>query len=431
MPMVIRKPNSLVLPIIFAVLFLFASPAIAGYLNVVIQSRLPKETVEMLSELRKLERYVEEWQPTWPYDRSKEEIKARIGEISKRSEELLVKNEDNGELHLLCGLIAFYGHNIDMEDSRDRADRHFAAAQRIIPDDYRPLWFLGMHLVKSTRSVEGMKALLEAEKKQSIREPLFWEDYATAACATNMFGHSLNALEKVRELSGNESWLDDIIGKKLREAAKTPKPGEKLEPQDLWQFSKRDTAVRIVSYPFGYRFSVPKRGEDELQFTEFDGRFAVFKVRLTPQTGAGGVIRIPTIQIFTFIAPEQESLENFMKRFLGGPQKWEKYDLGLGLDEISYRGESTEAYIEDGGARLVMIAFERNCPKVSRLALEEPIENLEEHQSGADPRWYHLTGYFQRFKERLFYMICLETPTRFFEQSSAEFKEFFSTFIVE
>lgn len=419
------------LPVLATILVLLETPAIASYLNVIVQGRLPRESVQLISELRKWESYVEEFQPEWSHDFSKKEIKARIGGFLKRTEELLATNEENGELHLLCGLIAFYGFNVDLENARDRADMHFAAARRLFPDDYRPLWLLGMHLVKSTRSVNGMKALLEAEKKQPIPEPQYWEDYATAAYATNMFRHSLKALERVRELTGNKSRLYDLLGKKLREVVMTPKPGAKLEAKFLWQFKKNNGAVRVVSFPFGYSLSAAVREGEDIQYTDFDGRFAAFKVRLTPRTGAGGVIRIPTLQIMTFIPPKQESLEDFTKRLLGGRQKWQKYDLGLGLNEICYRAESDEPYAEDGGASLVMISFEKDCPKVSGLALEEPSASWEESQNEESPRWYRLDAYYTRFKEKLYYQIWLETPRRFFEQSLVEFKNILRTFIVE
>lgn len=410
-----------------AILMLFASPVIAGYLNVINPDRLPIETVGMLSELRKLEPYVEEWQPIWSHDRTKDEIKARIGELYRKSEDLIARNKENGELLLLCGLIAYYGHNVDLDKSSERADAHFASAQKVLANDYRPLWLLGIHLVKSTRCAEGMKALLEAERKQSIREPLFWENYAMAAYFTSMYSHALQALERVRELSGKKSKLDNIIGDKMRAAAKTPKPGDKLQAQDLWRSTEGDTAIKIISFPLGYKFSVKKKEERNFQTTGFDGRFAALKVRLTPRIGAEGVRFFPTLQIITFVAEGKEMLENFAKRFLSKSAKWQSYDLNLGLGELAYIGESSDHYKAGGGAKVVMIAFERSSPKISRFAIEEPEEELK----GANPGFYRLTDYYQRFEGRLFYQIWLETPARFFDDSLAEFKDILKTFIVE
>lgn len=419
--------NKLAQPLFIVVLLLFASPALAGYLNAINLDRLPKEATDILSQLRELEPYVEEWQVTWSHSRSKEGTMTRVKELYERSESLLAKNPENGELLLLCGLIAFYGHNVNLDNFSERADAHFASAQKVLTNDYRPLWLLGMHLAKSTRCAEGMKALLEAERKYSIREPLFWDDYAAAAYFTAMFNHSLQALGRVRELSGRESRLEDIFGDKIRAAAKTPKPNEKIQAQNLWQSSVDDTAVTIVSFPFGYKFSVQKKEDRDFQTTNFDGRFAVLQVRLTPHTGTEGVIRIPTLQVATFIAQEKETLENFTKRFLNKSAKWQNYEVGLGLGEVAYTGESSEYYKTDGGVKVVMVAFERNSPKISGLLLEEPRGALK----GANSGFYRINPYYQRFKERLFYQIWLETPMRFFDQTLAEFKAILKTFMVE
>jgi len=406
-------------------------PADAGYLRVILRVRLPHEAVSMLAAVREIEPFVEQWQPEWHYKLSKKDVKTRVARFLKASEELLAANKDNGELHLFCGLVAFYGNNVDLKGARDRADNHFIAARKLLPDDYRPSWLLGMHLVSSARPAEGMKALLEAEKKSPISETLFWENYALAAYMTTMFSHSLMALDKARELSGEKSELDGVIGERLRKAALTPDPGEGLGWQALWDVNKSDAAVRILSYPFGYRLAAPKRAEGDLQFTNFDGRFAALKIKLAPRTGAGGATRIPTIQVFTFIPPEKEPLEDFIKRFMGGSRTWRKYDMGLDLNEICYKGESDEAYKNDGGATLIMIAFERDCPKMSGFALEEPDSGYMNGQSGEEPRFFRVNAYYQRFRGRLYYQIWLETPTRLFEQCLVEFKDILSTLVVE
>jgi hypothetical protein len=406
---------------------LVASPATAEYLDIIDVNQLTPEARILLTQVREVEPYVDEWLATWSHSRAKEEVTARIKEHYDSSKTLLAKNTDNAEIYLLCGLIAFYAHNVDLGDSEEQADTYFAAASKLCPNDFRPLWLLGMHLAKSRRCVEGMKSLLGAEGKQSIREPRFWEDYALAAYFTSMFGHALQALERVRELSGKKSRLDNAIGDKIRAVAKTPQPGEKIQARDLWQSSTAGTALRIVSFPLDYKLLVKKRKNQYLRNTDFDGRYAMLQVGLTPQTGAEGMKRIPMLHIMTFTASEQESLEKITKPFLNNKLKWRKYDLGLGLNEVSCMGAGSQFYKRDGGIRIVMVAFERDAPKISRLALEEPEAEIE----GAGAGYYQLSGFYQRFERRLFYVLWLETPELFFDKSLVEFKDILKTLIIE
>ncbi len=426
-----RGPKMIAGPIMAAFILLSASPVVAGYLNVIVQERLPRETSRMIAELKELEPYIGGWEPTWSYEVSKDDVRTRIGALMKDAEELSAKGRDNGELHLLCGLIAFYGYNVDLEGTRERADLHFAAAQKLMPDDYRPSWFLGMHLYKSTRTVDGMKALLEAEKKASIRDELFWDDYALAAYGTGMIGHSLKALDKCRELTGKASGLDEVMGAKIREMIKIPAQGTKMEPEDLWQFDRRGEAVQILSYPFGYKFLARPKCEEYLWYTGFDGKAAALKVRLSPRTGAGGDTIIPTVQVLTMIAPGKGTAEGLAKLMLGGSKKMQKFDMGLGLGEAGYMIDDPENYKEDGGTKMVVIAFARDCPRISRLSLEELYDITGGQEPKSEPTFFRLSPGFGRFKERLFYIIGLETPTNFFDQSLAEFKDILSTFVVE
>jgi len=419
--------NGIFKSIFFIAILFFSNPSFAGYLDSIDGKNLPREVSGKIYMLRQIEPYVQAWQAEWPYTRSKENIKDQLESYYDETAALIEKMSDNGELLLLGGLIAFYGYNLDIEGSFDRAVICFTAAEKMLPDDYRPLWFLGMHLSKATHYTKGMELLLEAESRFNINEPIFWEDYALTAYFTVMPQHALVALEKVKELRGEKSRLDDVVGAKIREVSRTPKANEQMEIQDLWDLKIKDHYTGVTSFPFGYKFTAMKKDSDDFQFISFNGKHGTIKIRLTPRMTETKETYIPCIHIITFIAQEDETLDAFAKNFLNPQESWKTYDMKIGLNEVSYMGESREFYKDAGGARTLMTCFERNKPKISRLLLEEPKDELENAEAGI----YGLRNYYNRFEERLFYIIWLEAPVDFFDDAFLEFKDIIKTFIVE
>ena len=257
-------------------------------------SRLPKEATSIIVGLREIESYVYGYQNPWPYSIPKEQVKVRIQEAYTASSALLTLNRDNGELHLLMGLIGYFGHNLDLADYSGRADHHFSKAVDLLKNDCGAQWLYAMHLYKSTRIAQGTQRLLSAETTCRGLPPAFWEDYALATYYAVMPKHALTALKRIQDLTGEKSGLDEVIGDRIRLSAKPTETGKKLPAKDVWQRDETGDSVRFLSYPLGITFSLPKTPEPEIKAGDFTGTFAALQVGLTSRKGSGalGVCRL-------------------------------------------------------------------------------------------------------------------------------------------
>jgi hypothetical protein len=403
------------------------APLFAGYLDVIEPSRLPKEAIPIIMGLRDIEPYVHDYQNTWPYEIPKDQVKTRIQEAYTATSSILASNKDNGELHLLLGLIGYFGHNLDVANYTAHADDHFSKAVDLLKNDCGVQWLYGMHLYKSTRVAQGVRSLLSAETTCKNQPPAFWEDYALAAYYAVMPGHALLALKKFRELTGETSALDGVIGDPIRLSAEPTEPGKKLPAGEVWRRREAGDSVQFFSYPLGIMFSLPKIPEPDLKVADFTGTFGALQVGLTPRKGKSGVERVPTMQFFTVVPKEGETLQAFSARFVK-TDKWQSYQPNLGLQELAWVVEDSDYYKTDGGAKAILIVFESPEPANPGYLLEAPEDSTKYMQKG---KFYRYSEYHTRLKGRLFYQIWLETPKAFFNESVEEFNRVLKTVVVE
>lgn len=404
----------------------------ARYLEFIDRSRLPAELVPSFDSLTNLEPYVEQFRTDWPFQVPKSEATRQIREIYDKAS-ALSREHPTEELHLFLGLVCHFGHNLDITGYEQKAEEHLNRAMTLARDDFRPLWFLGMHYAKAGQGVKGMEQLLKAEERFHPSNVPFWEDYAFAAYITAMPKHSLFALSKIKDLTGGVNKLDEVVGVKLRTVLRTPDRADHLDPQKLWDSTARGEIATVASYPFGYKITLPAGFTQNVGFRPYDGKVASLKIRLTAREGATGQKFIPNMFIHTFVVDDDERLVPFMQRFMKSIETWEGADFNLNLREVSYIGRSdkAEVYRSEGGGRVVLIAFGRTAPVVSGFLLEEPYDFPKESQTKEGPTWYRYEGRTERFREKIFYQIWLEAPDSVFGKTLEEFKGILRTLVVE
>jgi hypothetical protein len=244
--------------------------------------------------------------------------------------------------------------------------------------------------------------------------------------------HALFALDKIRELTGQASKLDDVVGVRLRSVLIVPNHTDHLDPEKLWNCTGRGESATLVSYPFGYKMILPADFLQNAGFKPYDGKFASLQIRLTPRRGTVGKRFVPNMFIHTFVVGNDEKLLPFTERFMKSIDTWEKADFDLNLQEVSYLGRSdqSDVYRNEGGGRVVLIAFERRAPVMSGFLLEEPYDLAKENQA-KEGLWYRYQGRTERFKEKVFYQIWLEAPASVFGKSLEEFRGILKTLVVE
>jgi hypothetical protein len=404
----------------------------AGYLDAIDASRLPKEFVPQFDKLKRIEPYADVYRfGPWRLDIPKERLTEQLEEIYATASAISLKNP--GKEILLClGLVGYFGYNLDMPGYDDRAVENFTRALNEASDDYRPLWFLGMHYAKATRAADGMKLLLKSEVLFHPSNPDFWVDYAIAADLAQMPQHALFAVSKVKELTGKAGTLDEVIGARLRSVLKTPARSGKIDPDDLWELLPKAEATTIVSYPFGCKVTVPDGGKVGL--SGYDGKAGGMKIPLIHRTGKTGREFVPNVFINVIVADEGETFSAFTQRLMKSFDSLEKADFGLNLNELSSiaKSDRAEVYRKEGGGLLALVTFERETPPgMSGFILEEP-QNFPGGEGSKDgPVFYRYRGRVERFRERLFYMIMLEAPASVFAESLEEFRGLLKTLVVE
>jgi hypothetical protein len=145
-------------------------------------------------------------------------------------QELVEKHPEEIELLLLKALVESWIYNLDVSEYYDLANDSFALAIELAPQDYRGLWFRGMHKVRAIIYIEGYPDLLEVYRQFPHEEldAYFWFDMAYASKEREDFYSTANipeyhdktpdqtvaSLLEQGSYLGSESTLYHILGKR-------------------------------------------------------------------------------------------------------------------------------------------------------------------------------------------------------------------------
>jgi hypothetical protein len=416
----------------FITTFISLQFANAGHLEQINVRTLPQDEniTNNLLKMKALEPYVEYWVYEWNFKIGKDKV---INEINALYSEIAgyLKNDSlNGELFLYSGLIAHYAYNLDLQEYWELAEAHLLKARELMKGDFRPDWFLGLHYIQSDHIKEGMNVFLNITKERDIENGLFWEDYAMSSYFSQMFQNTLMGLDKAKEILGEDSDYEKLFGKKIRKKISVPGKKSKIEIRKLWNLSKSDSLINFVSFPLGYRISIPLHWK--VRPFPYQKRAAGLYVEIEPIKGIHGDM-LPTMTVSAHVAGKKENIEDFIKNAMNAMKfdvSFEKYNCNLGLNESSYIGINSVLYPEEGGARIILVYFERNEPEYKGIRLERPRE-FSNTSEGANFYSLNADKIFSRFNGKLFYVIVLECSESIFEKSLAEFNRALKSFIVE
>lgn len=412
----------------FMFIICFSSPALCNHLDLINPAMLPVEAVSVLNHMREIEPMTADYHQKWEYPQPKDGVVKTVTSLYEQLNAITEKNKENGEIHLLMGILGYYGHNLDMGDYSSKADTCFARSAEILTDDYRPLWFAGMHFTKSNRLIEGYRKFYEAGKRFSPESPWFWAEYAMSCYLCNMPKKALCAFDKADKLNGSKiKWCDEL-SQTIRSKIKAPDPGSNIAKEEFWRISKTGDQLTITCYPFGFKVNIPLEQSNRCFLTEYKDRTSLLHILGTP-TKKGNMIYSPEILITSYLPKQDESLDSFKNKFLYKEAIWKPYDLSLKLCESSYIGDSATPSGKKTGSRTIMTFFKRQAPKFNGVVLEEPRNEFNEKPEGT--KFYRMSDIYERFEGNIYYMILFEAPKPIFTIGFGEFKDILSGFVVE
>jgi hypothetical protein len=411
------------------ILFVSFQLAYAGHIDQINIERLPQDenVLNGMAEMKKLEPFVEDPIYEWNFGIDKNDVIVKVrtlyNEIGRYSE----NDPQNGELFLYSGLMAHYAYNLDLQEYGELTEANLQKAKKLMKDDFRPDWFLGLHYVKSEHVNEGMNLFLEISGKWEIENGLFWEDFALSAFFSQMLQNAIMGLDKAKGILHTDSEYEELFGKEIREKFEVPEKNSKIETKQLWTQIKSDSRNDFISFPLGYRISIP--ADWKVQPLPYKNGTAGLNIEMEPIKGIEGDV-VSTISILAYVPNENESFEDFMKKFMKPDCDLKEYDLNLGLNEFSYVCTNNNIYSQEGGARILLVYFEREEPEYKGAKLE----GLQEFpDTTSDFTFYDLTEdrAFTRFNGKLFYLVILDSCESIFEKGLSEFNRTLKSFAVE
>ena len=269
-------------------------------------------------EVLALEPYVKHWEPKSPKDAPRRD--SRVKTLAKAIDQLKSadhSNPDQEELVLLLGMVAQYGHNVDIDGAAQLGIDSYKRAHTIAPSDIRPDWFLGIHQCEYGDLVGGMTKLLATEQqaKKGSLPATFWDDYLTCATVSNMPFHALHAIQQIRAsgvvLSHRQSVIEETNNRLFIQSIQD----KEYDSKQVWSVEQNDKSQFVFTSEIcGLRFrAAPTWGLK--QFPVKNSQCAIL-IQVGPHDTPGGPM-YPNILLIARPAKRGETIEEFSQTLQG------------------------------------------------------------------------------------------------------------------
>jgi hypothetical protein len=398
------------------------------------KENLPKSPIidQAYEFVDSVEPMVQAWAPEWKYEESKDQIvqsfEAMLGDLRKLAKK--EENRGNAELQLFIGLSAHYAYNVDVKDSYEIAVSSFQSAAKLLPKDYRPLWFKGEHLCQTAKPAEGMLNLLQVEKTYPFMDfpEDFWADYLSCSHLTLMPEHGLRALRRASETGHlqetTEKFFRDAIGMRL----KATEADQNYPFKDVWVTTESGKAPTFLNSSIGLSFKID--GNWSLQFSDLKHGDSTTSIGL-PKIAGFKQPMTPTLTIITKLAHPDESFDDFRESIL------KKFKYAPGSIDFCSRMNceaydvSAPFYPDEGGAHLFVIFMERSEPDFPGLIFEYPHAFPPGDHDASGPKYYHADASFTRLKGKIRYAIVLDSCVSIYPGAKKYFDSFLKNLVIE
>ena len=382
-----------------------------------------KKLVEAFNFVRDNQQYYNHWTAEWNYDISKENLINQLREYYKDFSALPKKN---AETYLLLGDIAHYLYNMDDSEYYNSAVKNYDEAIKNNPKDFRAYWFLAYHYSLSNVPISAIDNFKKAEEILPIKEPAdFWNDYAWATAIANMPSHCIYAMDKVKNISGEEGRFQQQLGETIYKRIVPVDKKQSYDKKDIWTAIQGDKTT-FTSRPLGIK--IPIDTTWNLSIYDYQNNQAVFIIEPTTIANKAGKEIGYTIAIMMKTVDDNDKLDDYVNKFVSKDPNRKKIKFSDKYDKIvTYEITDKTMYEDMGGGHLYMVGIERNEPKYPGLLLENPItlpKNTDEIN------YYRAAESKDRFKGKIFYLIIFDSCEDIYKQSFSVFKSFFDNQII-
>jgi hypothetical protein len=393
---------------------------------------LPQEpkVLEAFEDAQVLEPYSSSFADRWTYPVKKADVAKRLKRAIDSLRGALEEHSQNAELQLLTGLVAHYGYNVDVEGSHEASVSALDAANKLLPNDYRPQWFFAGLQCQTKESKEGAEKLLAIEAAHSADElpTAFWNDYIECAGITNMPSHLIQAARILERRSAPESRITKVLVDSTQKRFEPFDANKKYEPKAVWFGSVAGDEVTFTSTICGIRL-VARKNWDVNQLALSNGSCVAY-FSTGPYKAVVDSLR-PSLLVLVQQPKQNETLEDFAKKFLT-KGTFLRFDVGHcpARNCIGMAGIQPGMYKANGDGHGRSIFFERDQPAFPGLAFESPTSLPDRGDEGA-PKYYRPGQVTIRIPGKLYYLVLLDTAASIEDPALKDYEFFLKNLTVE
>ena len=380
-----------------------------------------------------LERFADTWTVNWNYAIPKTQVQDKLADDLGILNKALQADPSNHELQLLTGLVAHFAYNVNDEAAFQIATDNLTKAAAADPADIRGEWFLGIHQCQALQVVDGMNRLLSVEAKDKNPPDDFWYDYVTCASIAILPAHTLRAIDRA-VASGDPPETYHQLSEIAASRYKTPDLTKTIPSHKAWTDEQLpNNRLRLTSHLCGISFAV---GDDrDLQVGDISN--GVCTVTSNPPTKRGAPVA--TILLMAKRPAEGQSLDDFVKSFLKDHDTFQDdktqvstaSDLPCPVERcLSLDLLVPGIYWKQGGAHILVVAFERDEPRYDGLPFEKP-QGPPITKPQEQPVAFHFAYIFHRIHGKLYYLVLLDSNQQIFANSKPEFVQFLKSLVIE
>ncbi|MDX1960466.1 MAG: hypothetical protein SFU98_17990 [Leptospiraceae bacterium] len=382
-----------------------------------------KSIEPLLDDLFKYEVTYKNWIEKWEFDIPKKDVIRKLKNLHKELESRLKKDSKNMDTILLKGLVEHFLYNLDETEFNKKAISSFENAYKIDQRDIRPHWFLGKHLIKSAKIIEGMNHLISIKKGAPYKDlpANFWEDYAEGASISSMPSNALIALDYAKEILGKPSKLESLVGETWRKVLVSSDEQTRIIRDELWLInSNLDNSIDFTSRTLGIQVSsVPENWQ--IGGSDYANNGAYINFKLPPELGINKIKVYSNINIIAKVGTKEESFDQFVNKITDRYEEKKPIKFNVPYENyIAFQVNVPDIYKEQGGAIFQYIAFEREQPKHPGTTLEKPIDL----NSKPGTNYFRPVNRYTRLSNKIYYFISIDTCKAVSKNSLKMFDEF-------